>query len=267
MKKKRDSRLNRLDEATLKETFQKSSSFSSWARRLGFPNASGGTYYELKKKANQLGLKPSFDLKGKTDHPRHVSDEIYFARNTQHGGNEMRIRILKEKLLPYRCEVCGLEGFWQNQPLTLQLDHKNGDHSDNRLENLRFLCPNCHAQTENFGGKNIRKDLKEKPERRCQKCGKKITRYSRSGLCPSCSAERSRLVKRPPKEIFLKQVTELGFAGTGKAYGISESGIRGWCSFYHLPSRMALLKSINYGKNKLSGCYLFTKKSRKMPEL
>jgi Zn finger protein HypA/HybF involved in hydrogenase expression len=248
MNKKRDSGLNRLDEQTLKETFRKSTSLSDWARGLGFPNASGGTYYELKKKANQLGLKPSFDLKGKTDHPRYVSDEIYFARNTQHGGNEMRVRILKEKLLPYRCEVCGLEGSWQNRPLTLQIDHKNGDHSDNRLENLRFLCPNCHAQTDNFGGKNIRKDFQKKPQRQCQKCGRTITRYSKSGLCAACSAERSRVVSRPSKEIFLKEVTKLGFAGMAKAYGISESGIRGWCSFYRLPPRIQLLKTLTMRK-------------------
>lgn len=70
--------------------------------------------------------------------------------------------LLKKKLIGFgmiqnKCSVCGLSGEWQGKPITLQLDHVNGDRNDNRLENLDLKCPNCHSQTVTFTGKNKRK--------------------------------------------------------------------------------------------------------------
>lgn len=65
--------------------------------------------------------------------------------------------ILREGLLEAKCyeEGCGLTE-WRGKPISLQLDHINGDNFDHRIENLRLLCPNCHSQTETFAGKNKR---------------------------------------------------------------------------------------------------------------
>ena len=52
------------------------------------------------------------------------------------------------------CEECGL-AVWNGRPIPLELDHVNGRYTDNRLENLRILCPNCHAQTPTYRAKNI----------------------------------------------------------------------------------------------------------------
>ena len=56
-------------------------------------------------------------------------------------------------MLQYKCTICGNNGVWMDQPLTLQLDHIDGDSTNNELSNLRLLCPNCHTQTETYGSK------------------------------------------------------------------------------------------------------------------
>jgi Zn finger protein HypA/HybF involved in hydrogenase expression len=61
--------------------------------------------------------------------------------------------IIKENLIEYKCSECDIQT-WNNKSLSLHLDHINGMNSDNRLENLRFLCPNCHSQTETYTGRN-----------------------------------------------------------------------------------------------------------------
>ena len=68
--------------------------------------------------------------------------------------SHLRRRLLSEGLKEHRCEGCGLEE-WLGRPIPLELDHVNGDRADNRLVNLRLICPNCHAQTPTYRGRNI----------------------------------------------------------------------------------------------------------------
>lgn len=68
----------------------------------------------------------------------------------------LKRRLINEKKLNYKCALCGNTGGWNNKKLVLQLDHINGDHKDNRIENLRLLCPNCHSQTETFCTRQLR---------------------------------------------------------------------------------------------------------------
>ena len=73
--------------------------------------------------------------------------------NCKHSRSNVRRFVIKNKLLPYKCAVCGaLE--WNGKTLSLELDHINGINTDNRIENLRFLCPNCHSQTATYGSRN-----------------------------------------------------------------------------------------------------------------
>ena len=70
--------------------------------------------------------------------------------------NNVKQRLLAAGLKQSRCEACGIAR-WHRRPLSLCLHHVNGDRHDNRLENLRLLCPNCHSQTPNFGSRNWRR--------------------------------------------------------------------------------------------------------------
>lgn len=79
-------------------------------------------------------------------------EELLVAGRPRNRGH-LRARLVKAGLKEERCERCGLDK-WQGGPLRVTLHHVNGDPYDNRLENLQFLCPNCHSQTPNFGGRN-----------------------------------------------------------------------------------------------------------------
>ena len=80
-----------------------------------------------------------------------------FTTNSNIPRIQVKKFILKHKLILYTCKECGNSGYHNKKPLSLQLEHINGINNDNRLENLCFLCPNCHSQTESYAGKKNRK--------------------------------------------------------------------------------------------------------------
>lgn len=97
--------------------------------------------------------------------------EKAFVKNSKFTRSHLKTKILKYKLLSHKCSVCGLEPEWNGQRLTLQIDHINGINTDHRIENLRFLCPNCHSQTPNYAGANAL-NRKEAETFTCDQCGK-----------------------------------------------------------------------------------------------
>ena len=84
---------------------------------------------------------------------RQLNKKDLFRENCKHARSILRRTVLKEGLIPYKCEICGVTE-WNDKTLSLELDHINGINNDNRLENLRFLCPNCHSQTTTYGSRN-----------------------------------------------------------------------------------------------------------------
>jgi len=85
------------------------------------------------------------------------TNEEVFVENSTYARHNIKRRLIKQKMIEYVCQDCGIDGNWNGKKLSLQLDHINGVNNDNRIENLRFLCPNCHSQTDNFSGKACRK--------------------------------------------------------------------------------------------------------------
>ncbi|MEE4244687.1 MAG: HNH endonuclease signature motif containing protein [Kangiellaceae bacterium] len=83
---------------------------------------------------------------------RRTNNQIFIKGKRVH-QSYLRARIIEDNLIEYKCQKCHNNGVWFNETLTLQLDHINGDTFDNRIKNLRFLCPNCHCQTRTWGNK------------------------------------------------------------------------------------------------------------------
>lgn len=91
--------------------------------------------------------------KGKKLGPKKSLEDI-FSNKFSIGSNKLKHRLLKEKIFTHQCQHCKLT-LWQNSLIPLELHHKDGNHENNALHNLELLCPNCHALTENYRGKNI----------------------------------------------------------------------------------------------------------------
>lgn len=87
-----------------------------------------------------------------------LRDIELFIENSKISRSTVRSRIINKKLIKYECGVCGCDNKWQEKEMPLILDHINGINNDNRLENLRFLCPNCDSIQDTYKGKNLNSD-------------------------------------------------------------------------------------------------------------
>ncbi len=81
-------------------------------------------------------------------------DDVVFAENSTYNRASLKKRILRDDLIKYECDCCGIGPMWQGKPMTLILDHINGINNDNRLLNLRFVCSNCDSQLPTYKARN-----------------------------------------------------------------------------------------------------------------
>jgi 5-methylcytosine-specific restriction endonuclease McrA len=138
-----------------------SDSVSEVSRRLGYtPN--GGVHRMIVGRIRTSGLDTSHFTGTRWARGRILPrktiplEEILVERSTYRGSSKLRRRLIASGFLEAKCSNCGLDS-WLGRALPLHLDHVNGDHTDNRLENLRILCPNCHSQTDTWCGVDRRR--------------------------------------------------------------------------------------------------------------
>ncbi len=118
--------------------------------------AAGGNYACFHERVKRLGLDTSHftggaHMAGKNFGPKRPIED-YLQNKFKISSSKLKARLIKEGIKKHQCESCSLD-WWIDQQIPLELHHINGDHFDNQLENLQFLCPNCHAGTENYRGR------------------------------------------------------------------------------------------------------------------
>lgn len=139
----------------LNNAVAESTNYSQVCRKLGLGHISSN-FKTIKKYIGKLGLSTKHFNSSAVDDARArfvarvaLSFDEIFCENSRAGGSTLRRAF--RKFTKYQCVICDNVGEHLGRQLTLQIDHINGVRDDNRRENLRYLCPNCHSQTETFG--------------------------------------------------------------------------------------------------------------------
>lgn len=170
--------------------------------------------------------------------------ENVFIENSTANQTTLRRWYEKGKYTEYKCSICGQEPFWNGKELTLTLDHINGINNDDRLVNLRWVCPNCDRQLDTFCSKNNHKERVNKAEKfYCKTCGKEISRGAI--YCETCYGLTQRTVDRPDADT-LNQIlldNNGNFTAVGKIYGVTDNAVRKWCKAYNMSHLSSSYKS------------------------
>lgn len=151
-----------ITEKQLREIIEKSMSIRMVLIELGLA-PKGGNYGTIKRAIKKYSIDTSHftgqgHLKGKSHSwtPKIPLSDILVENSTYTNNSSLRARLISEGVKTRKCECCN-NTEWMGKPISIELEHINGIHSDNRKENLLILCPNCHAQTSTYRGKNKRK--------------------------------------------------------------------------------------------------------------
>jgi len=248
-----------------------STSMNNLCSNLGLRGVDG--YYEkIKKVINKYDLPISHFSPRKSSYNSYLKRELdengrfirmpdtnFFVKDSKRHGESIIKRLIEGGYKEYKCENCGIKE-WDGKPLRLQVHHMNGDHNDNRIENIQLLCPNCHTQTDTYGRNNLAKnkgfriskrveeiynnsepsykpkDIQElkteietkkpKEKRYCQKCGKEITGDGEKYCSSECAREASKKFEVTPEQLIEDFKEIKSFSGVGRKYGVTDNAIK-----------------------------------------
>lgn len=144
------------DEVTFKDAVTKSLCLSDICRYLNIKPITGN-FITIKNYCKKLGVSlDHLNVKATFQRGRNSwKFEEIFCKNSKYPRTALRRAVFRFKVLPIRICKCGNIGIWEDKELILELDHINGISNDNRVENLRWICPNCHSQTETYRRKTL----------------------------------------------------------------------------------------------------------------
>ena len=219
-------------------------------RKLGLV-PTGGNYHTVNFHTKRLNLDTShFTGRGWNVGSRYrqvsysAPIESFLVKDRLVTSSDLRRKLINANILPNECSICSIRD-WQNAPLTLHLDHINGDHFDNRLENLRLLCPNCHSQTSTYCGRGITKRissgivkqthgkyLRDLPLRThkiiepkfCVDCQCSITRHA--VRCSKCLHKTQQKIQWPSDQELIEMVHNMNWVQIGKQLGVSDNAVK-----------------------------------------
>ena len=211
------------------DVVNKSKNYSDCLKNLGINSITTGNYSTLKKYIKLYNINISHFNSSYNLIMNNINSKIelkdILVENSTYSRQNLKRRLYEEGLKTQICEMCGQDENWNGMKISLILDHINGINDDNRIENLRIVCPNCNAGLDTHCAKN-KKGIK--PKKLC-KCGKNIRKES--DMCVQCLGKSRKEYKIPYEQLKL-DIEELGYAGTGRKYNVSDTTIKNWLENY-----------------------------------
>jgi len=219
----------------LKDIVKDSYSFAEVCRKLN-KSKSGDGYKVLKRviENNSIDISHFDPWKNNIINKKNKEKPIsfYLIENSNICSSHLKEKLYKNGLKDRICEQCDQGEDWRGKKMALILDHINGISNDNRLENLRILCPNCNATLETHckGYKGVLKNI-EKLKNRIKTEQEKQDSLGFS-ILERESQIKQRKAERPSYDILTDEINKLGYAATGRKYNVSDNSIRKWIKMY-----------------------------------